>query len=375
MAFRFRRGHILTLLKGLPLSSPTPLDRYITSYLASNKSIGAHDRREVTDTVYEIIRHKLYLQAICGNSAWEDILDAYQKDDFHTTRLNSDFPSYIRHSFPEDLYKVISEAYGSDTETLLATLNSRAPVTIRTNTLKITPDELALQLQKYPHFHFKKCEFSPYGFQFTTHSISFRGLPEYRSGLFEVQDEGSQLCSLHFRPSPGQQILDICAGAGGKSLAIACNTSHTCPLYLHDIRRNALLTAKKRLTKAGVKNAFFVTNLDDLKVKFDYIVIDTPCSGTGTIRRNPDFKHKFSLELLENVRKTQYNLLSSAVKYLKPDGEIVYMTCSLLPQENDLQVAAFKQNFEFCEVEKPLKTIDLKGNMDGFYCIRLKRRK
>ena len=370
MALRFRRGHILALLQGFQQTHFTPLDRYIRGYLGRNKAIGAHDRREITQIVYEITRHQLYLETIVGSQAWEHMLDQYIEPEFNTKRLQSSFPPYIKHSFPLDLYETLRETHGDQTEALLAALNTRAPLTIRVNTLKTTLDDLIRKLGKYGELGVKKCVRSPYGLQLASRSINLLGTEEYKEGLFEVQDEGSQLCALQVQAQSHHSVLDYCAGSGGKSLAMACHL--LCSLALYDIRPLPLTEARKRLQRAGVRKAQVYTEVADIKERFDCVVVDVPCSGTGTIRRNPDLKWTFRKANLGEIAEKQLEIVSKAVKYVNPGGELVYMTCSLLRQENGGQIGELKARFGLSEVAPALKTDPVTSDMDGFFAIRMK---
>lgn len=373
MALRFRRGHILALLQGFQQAKYTPLDRYIRNYLGQNKAIGAHDRREITHIVYEITRHKLYLETIVGSQSWEQMLNRYIEPDFNTKRLESSFPPYIKHSFSQDLYETLVGTYGDQTEVLLAALNTRAPLTLRVNTLKTTLDDLMLKLRKYGELGVKKCLRSPYGLQLNSRSINLLGTEEFKEGLFEVQDEGSQLCALQVQAQPGQSVLDYCAGSGGKSLAMACKVNNLCHFTLYDVRPAPLQEARKRLQRAGVRSAQIYTEEAGLKTLFDYVVVDVPCTSTGTIRRNPDLKWTFHSTNLREITQKQLKIAAQAGKYLKPGGELVYMTCSLLKQENDEQIGRLKALLGLSEVATTLKTDPLTSDMDGFFAIRLKR--
>lgn len=373
MALRFRRSHILALLEGFQQANSTPLDSYIRRYLAQNKAIGAHDRREITDTVYELTRHHLYLETTAGSTSWEDMLNKYIEPQFNAQRLESTLPAYIKHSFPLELYRALLESYGNQTESLLAALNTRAPLTIRVNTLKTTLDDLMGKLKKYGEIGVKKCIKSPCGLQFSSRAVNLIATEEYKQGLFELQDEGSQLCALQVEAQPGQSVLDFCAGAGGKSLAIASKLKHTGQLYLYDIRSSPLQEATKRLKRAGVKNAKIVTDLAFLKGQFDYVVTDVPCSSTGTLRRNPDLKRTFRSANLQIITSKQFEIVAQALKYLKQGGELVYMTCSLLKQENCEQVRQIKAHFGLLEASPVLQTDPLTSDMDGFFSVRLKR--
>jgi len=174
-------------------------------------------------------------------------------------------------------------------------------------------------------------------------------LPEFKAGFFEIQDEGSQLIANHVTASPGDHILDYCAGSGGKTLAFAPKMKNKGQIYLYDIRPYTLIEAKKRLKRAGIQNAQL---LDDKKLKkrglhsrMDWVLLDVPCSGTGTLRRNPDMKWKLTPETFTRLVEEQRKIFDSAFKFLKPNGKIVYATCSVFPEENEEQIATFIEKY------------------------------
>jgi 16S rRNA (cytosine967-C5)-methyltransferase len=171
--------------------------------------------------------------------------------------------------------------------------------------------------------------------------------------------------------------LDYCGGAAGKSLAIAPFTQGRGQLFIHDIRKNVLLEAKKRLRRAGVQNYQLHNDKEEirklLRNKCDWVLLDVPCSGTGTLRRNPDFKYKFSFERLEETLYTQEKIFEEALDLLKPNGKIVYVTCSVLKDENINQVMKFCRRFGVRIVNDTIFQTEPKSKkMDGFFSVTLK---
>ncbi len=168
--------------------------------------------------------------------------------------------------------------------------------------------------------------------------------PAFQRGLFEIQDEGSQLAALMVGAKPGEQVLDLCAGAGGKTLALAAAMENKGQIHATDTDRARLAPIFDRLKRAGTRNGQVRpagTPLDDLEGRMDAVLIDAPCTGVGTWRRRPDAKWRLSERNLAERIGEQSALLASAVRYLKPGGRLVYVTCSLLPDENDDRIAAF----------------------------------
>lgn len=370
----YRKDHIIKLMTSFTYESP--LDLFLRHYFLNNKSIGSHDRKFIADTVYDLIRHNGYLDYRCKQSkSWHAKLSIYSEDSFVKDLRSAELPSHIKYSFPLELVEILQNLYGKKLDPLLDSLNQRAPLTLRVNTLKTTAPQLLHKLKDQDKIGVRKCSLSPVGIQLISAShINLFGLKDFQKGHFEVQDEASQLTALHTKAQPGDQVLDYCAGSGGKSLAIACMMENSGQLYLHDIRPAILSIAKKRLKRAGVENAQFGTELKRLKGKMDIVLVDAPCTGTGTIRRNPDIKWKFNLENLNEMRNKQISILSEAVKYLKPNGRLVYSTCSLLPQENYEVVGDICSKYNLTEESDPLQTTPLQHSMDGFFCVSLKYR-
>lgn len=201
-------------------------------------------------------------------------------------------------------------------------------------------------------------------------------MSEFKDGLFEIQDEGSQLAAFQVKCKPGELVLDFCAGSGGKSLAFSHFLKDSGQIFIHDSREKIIANAKKRFRKAGVNNVQFhhdLGNMKKLKKKMDWIVLDVPCTGTGTYRRNPDLKWKFSEDYLNHITKIQSDIFKEALPYLKKDGKIVYMTCSFLPQENILQAKKFCDIFKMDIVDNEhFQSFPASGEMDAFFAVTLK---
>lgn len=374
MKLPFRQWHILQVLENFD-QERGPLDRYLHLYFRENRSIGSHDRREISETVYGMFRWAGLLEALGTDEddSWEGLLDFYLSGEWKESCSNRSLPAHIRTSFPENLYGLIENFYGPEKSLdICFSSNEPAPLTVRVNTLKISREQLLERWKKiyevYPTVQ------SPYGITFQTKAQLF-SLPEFQEGLFEVQDEGSQLLANLVEVLPGQHVLDFCAGAGGKSLAIAPRLAKRGQIYLHDIRPVALQEAKKRLRRAGVENSQTLLDgnpaLGKLRKKMDWVLVDAPCSGTGTLRRNPDMKWRFSEEMLRELCGSQRMIFERALSYLKPGGRIVYATCSILNEENSKQIEHFCKTYHL-EVCETLATLPQPQGMDGFFGAVLK---
>ncbi|NGX55460.1 MAG: hypothetical protein KR126chlam2_01095, partial [Chlamydiae bacterium] len=250
--------------------------------------------------------------------------------------------------------------------------NTPAPTTVRINPLKTTREELLAQWEK--EYEVTPCDHSTYGIQFKKR-IPFFTLDAFKNGLFEVQDEGSQLIALKVKSSPGDQVMDYCAGSGGKTLAFAHQMEGRGQIYLHDIRPLALQQARKRLCRAGIQNGQFLTPehplLEKLKKKMDWVLVDAPCSGTGTLRRNPDMKWKFDDDLVKKLVGEQRVIFERALSFVKPGGKITFATCSILREENEEQLAHFLKVYDLKMVGDPFVSLPSFGGMDGFFAVTL----
>lgn len=330
------------------------LDASLAAYFRHHKAIGSKDRLEISEKVYHHVRWQLVPEG-------KDVNDP-------------SLPLATRVSAPLPLWNAFVKSYGEEKAfQLLLDSNFPAPTTIRVNTLKTTREALFERWKTT--YDVSKTEHSPQGIIFNK-KILFFSLPEYREGLFEVQDEASQMVALHVKVAPGDHVLDWCAGAGGKTLALAPSTLGKGQIYLHDIRKGVLYEAKKRLARAGVQNAQFLfpderVKQDRLKKKMDWVLVDAPCSGTGTLRRNPDMKYRFSDELLRNFIGEQRKIFEKALSFLKPTGKIVWSTCSILKDENEDQIAHFLKTYPLKLVQEPFRSYPMKGGMDGMFAATL----
>lgn len=259
-----------------------------------------------------------------------------------------DAPPHIRGDYPEWLGPYFERAFGAGAGEEGAALARRAPVDLRVNTLKATREKVLKALRRFepaptPH--------SPLGARILQapgpgRSPHVEAEPGHGKGWYEVQDEGSQLATLLTGAKPRQQIIDLCAGAGGKTLALAALMQNTGQLYAYDSDRMRLRPIFERLKRAGVRNAQVLPAGDaealaELNGKMDLVVIDAPCTGSGVWRRRPDAKWRLGPQMLEARLKEQIAVLDEGAALVKPGGRLAYITCSVLPLENRDQVDAF----------------------------------
>jgi len=365
----FREHHLLTLLEEYNKQT-LPLDRFLSDYFRSHKALGSKDRSFIAETVYSLMRWQGLLDHWCkAPHSWERRYQAYQSFDINKAIHDKEIPNHLRVSFPKVLFDLLVTHYGEQRalELCLAS-NEPAPTTVRINTLKTSREALFEHWRNQYSVHL--CQHSPVGITFDK-KINFFELPEFRAGSFEIQDEGSQLVAALVKAAPGQQIMDYCAGSGGKTLAFAPAMKGSGQIYLHDIRPHSLSEGRRRLRRAGIENAQIVQSqsplLKKLKKKMDWVLVDVPCSGTGTLRRNPDMKWKFTQEMLLRLVGQQRTIFEQALSFLKPEGTIVYATCSILPEENQQQLEHFMKIYSLTLKAHPFQSLPKFGGMDGFF--------
>jgi 16S rRNA (cytosine967-C5)-methyltransferase len=373
----FRNKHLLALLESYDESN-TPIDFHVSSYFRHYKSLGSKDRAYIAEEVYRLIRWKGLIDHFLGDDAlWDERLtwlETHKPKDYIS---DESLPEHVRASFPKELFDLLVDSWGERAFQIALTCNDPAPTFVRANLLKIERDAL-LDAFVSQGFEVSKGTESPSAIEFHK-KMNFFILPEFKSGFFEVQDEASQLVADLISPLPQQQVLDFCAGSGGKTLAFAPKLKGTGQIFLHDVRHHALLEAKKRLKRAGIQNAQIVSadeiaRLKKLKKRMDWVLVDAPCSGTGTLRRNPDMKWKFSKAMLDRLQSEQRVIFEQALSYLKPGGTIVYATCSIHKQENEEQVAHFLKTYSLEQIGSCFQSVPEIGKKDGFFAVQFKRR-
>jgi 16S rRNA (cytosine967-C5)-methyltransferase len=262
--------------------------------------------------------------------------------------LPADAPAFIRGDYPEWLDPQFRRTFGAKAAEEGAALATRAPVDLRVNSLKATRDKVLHALRR---FEVVPTPYSPLGVRIAAGSGPSRSPhveaePAHGKGWYEVQDEASQIATRLSGARPKEQILDLCAGAGGKTLALAAAMENTGQLYAYDADRMRLRPIFERLKRAGVRNAQVLDPgnteaLAELEGKMDRVIVDAPCTGSGVWRRRPDAKWRLSPQMLDARLAEQCAVLDQAARLVKPGGRLIYITCSVLPPENRDQVDAF----------------------------------
>ena len=374
-----------------------PPDIYLDKLFARHRKWGKRDREFVKSRLYELLRRKnlweKLAREIAGSDSPENVLKVFVvAETQHLSEfLNEDGAlspeevlkhyrkllrvPHLKAGLPEWLYHKGKETWKEEWDGLAEKLNTPNLPVVRVNTLKITPAKLAdlfmrkgyeVEIPAYPPeaLILKK----PYKLTHTEW---------YKHGLFEWQDLSSQEAGLFTGVKPGMTVVDACAGAGGKTLQMAAMMQNTGKLYAFDISPEKIERLKRRAKRAGVQNlaAAETVNpgrIERLKQKADVVVVDAPCSGSGTYRRNPHLKWRISENAFQKIIRTQKHVLDAYADMVKPGGYLVYITCSLLRDENEKQINDFlnrRKDFTFVE-EKYI----LPGpGRDGFYMAKLKR--
>jgi 16S rRNA (cytosine967-C5)-methyltransferase len=283
------------------------------------------------------------------------LIDAEQRG---LTRALDEAPDHVRADIPEWLWPSFSAQFGNEAVAEGQAMARRAPADLRVNTLKSTREKV---LKALAGFGAEPCILSPIGVRVPPpagpqRTPNLQAEAAFQAGWFEIQDEGSQLAAILSGASPRKQVLDLCAGAGGKTLALAALMQNTGQIYAYDADRNQLKPIFDRIKRAGVRNVQVLragdeAAVDALGARFDVVLADAPCTGTGTWRRRPDAKWRLKPEALKTRLAEQQSVLKRAASLVKPGGQLVYVTCSILPDENTEQIALFlRENANFSAV-------------------------
>ena len=269
-------------------------------------------------------------------------------------------PAWVAGDYPEWLEPYFIRAFGEARVEEVAALAARAPLDLRVNTLKAIRPQI---MEAIGHHQPEPTPHAPDGLRIPPREDGrvpyVQAEPAFLKGAVEVQDEGSQLVALLAGAQPGEQVLDLCAGGGGKTLALAAAMNNTGQIFATDNDARRLMNIHERLERAGVRNVQVrtptarVPKIDGLKGKIDLVLVDAPCTGTGTWRRNPDAKWRMRPGSLEQRVKEQIEVLDIAAPCVKPGGRLVYITCSLLDEENGAQVSAFLARHKGFAVRPP----------------------
>lgn len=370
-------------------------DKVIEKILRSNPKWGARDRAFIAESTYEMVRWWRLIHAISPSDSLFHLFGTYWLMQGQELPAWKEFkgidPESIKskyesiqdratlQSIPDWLDQMGESLLGDKWDKEIDTLNQQASVIIRVNTLKITKEALMKRLEEEGID-----TFAPKGYRdalvLAKRQNMFRS-PAFKEGLFEVQDASSQKVAAALDVAPGMRVIDACAGAGGKSLHLAALMENKGRILSMDVEEWKLKNTKLRARRAGVsiiepKVIEGNKTIKRLRESADRLLLDVPCSGLGVLKRNPDTKWKLSPESINKVLGIQQEILQNYSSLLKPDGIMVYATCSILPTENQEQVDTFLSSeagreFELIEDQKVLAH---ESGFDGFYIAKLRKK-
>jgi 16S rRNA (cytosine967-C5)-methyltransferase len=354
-----RLGHVERALFEL-LKFARPADQALSAYFRSHRHLGQQDRAFIAETAFAVLRRKRSLEAAAGSAAPRDLAiaalvrvfglsgRALDRDADLAARVKAfagrELPAAVQADLPDWLWERLVGAYGGPEAAAIAqSLLGPAPLDLRVNLEKLARAEAVAQLA----LECAPTALSPAGIRLKGKPAINRS-PLFLAGAVEVQDEGSQLLAYLVAPRRGEMIADFCAGAGGKTLALSMLMHGTGRIYAMDVSQKRLRELAPRAARAGISNVHPVVLASESDVrakrlagKLDRVLVDAPCSGFGTLRRNPDLKWRHDAAAVAELAAKQARILNAAAKLLKPGGRLVYATCSILPEENEGVVDAF----------------------------------
>jgi 16S rRNA (cytosine967-C5)-methyltransferase len=348
------------------LQFDSPADRVVSDFFRAHRALGQRERHALAETTYTVLRERLLYQHLAQSGKGEmerrlAVLAWQGNEGFLRAALSepeqqwlaqvqavdrSALPEKLRHNLPEWLADTLKAQLGDEFWPLVESLNASAPLDLRVNTFKAKREEVASALAD-ARIDAQPTPYSPWGLR-VQGKPALNKIEAFTRGDLEVQDEGSQLLALLTDPKRGEMVVDFCAGAGGKTLALGAAMRNTGRLYAFDTSGHRLAALKPRLARSGLSNVYPAQiaherdeRIKRLAGKIDRVLVDAPCSGLGTLRRNPDLKWRQSPASIEELRAMQAAILASAARLLKPGGRLVYATCSVLEQENEAIVTEF----------------------------------
>jgi 16S rRNA (cytosine967-C5)-methyltransferase len=395
-----------------------PADAILSRYFRDHPKLGSRERNAVAEGVYAVLRNKMVYASFAesgegpamrrlallglADASGVDALGGLSEQEgqwLHRIAQidRNSLPPSLRANLPQWLYdKLVARDGEGPTLQLADALNRPAPLDLRVNALKAKREDVIAELATAPI----ACEptaYAPLGIRIRK-KPALQNLPLFQSGAIEVQDEGSQLLAQIVAAKRGEMVVDFCAGAGGKTLALGAAMRNTGRLYAFDVSEKRLSKLKPRLARSGLSNVHpvLIAHENDAKVKrlaakIDRVLVDAPCSGLGTLRRNPDMKWRQSPESVVELNAKQTTILASAARLVKPGGRLVYATCSLLDEENEAIITQFIANHaDFhlvpmkeilaeqkisLEMQDYLKLLPHLHQTDGFFAAVLERKK
>jgi 16S rRNA (cytosine967-C5)-methyltransferase len=394
-----------------------PADVTLSRYFKDHPRLGGRERGAIAECIYSVLRNKTFFTDFTGGgrgatmrrlvllgmaeAVGTDALGGLSDDETALLARVSELdrsllPPKMRANLPDWLYEKFVAQYGEEeTLALAAVLNTPAPLDLRVNTLKSDREAVITELAKAP-IAAEPTPYSATGLR-VLKKPALQNLPLFKEGAIEVQDEGSQVLAQLLGARRGEMVVDFCAGAGGKTLAIGALMRNTGRLYAFDVSEKRLTKLKPRMARSGLSNVHpvVIAHERDAKVKrlagkIDRVLVDAPCSGMGTLRRNPDVKWRQQPAGIAEMTEKQASILDGAARLVKFGGRLVYATCSLLNEENDAIIEAFLASHpDFTlvpmhqvlaeqriplEMGDYLKMLPHKHGTDGFFAAVLERK-
>lgn len=373
-----------------------PADNTVNVYFRTRRYIGGGDRREISALVWFVLRRYGRLRRSFGKdpTGREAVAAAlryqgtaidplFDGDKYSPAPLTAEERAALAR-LPDNLPDAVAECpdwlRGRIDDADIRAMVDEAPLDLRVNTLKSTREDVLKQLEQ-SGIKAEKTPYSPVGVR-VRERVNVTALPVYTDGLVEIQDEGSQIVSLLTRAEAGQIAIDWCAGGGGKTLALSAMMNAKGTLYAADMNIKRLRDLPERAARAGANNVILLNDYNSLK-QYDLVLVDAPCTGTGTWRRSADARWRISPEQSAQIIETQQKILDKACRFVKKNGRLFYITCSLDAAENEDQAAAFIQNHtdfvpedlspvlkETTGIEQSGKTVRLRPSVcetDGFF--------
>jgi len=343
-----------------------PADGVVSDFFRQNRTLGSRERHTLAETTYTVLRQRLLYQHLAQSGkgemerrlailAWQGnegflraaLSDTEQQWLVQVSAVDrSALSEKLRHNLPEWLAERLQAALGDEFWPLVEAMNVGAGLDLRVNTFKAKRDDVQAAF-KAEGIEALPTPYSPIGLRIAS-KPALHKLDVFMRGDVEVQDEGSQLLALMLGAKRGEMVADFCAGAGGKTLALGAEMRNTGRLYAFDTSGHRLASLKPRLARSGLSNVYPAQiaherdeRIKRLAGKLDRVLVDAPCSGLGTLRRNPDLKWRQTPQAIEELRVKQAAILASAARLVKPGGRLVYATCSLLDAENEDIARAF----------------------------------
>lgn len=388
-------GHTEEVLREI-LRFTGPADNTLSRYFRDHPRLGSRERGVIAEAVYGLLRNKLVYTSFAesgqgpsmrrlallglADAAGTEALGGLspEETDWLNRVMQIDrnmLPAALRANLPQWLYDRLLDRFGEEeTQKLAQTLNTPAPLDLRVNSVKANREQVIAELAEAP-IRAEPTPYAPLALR-VMKKPALQNLPLFKNGAIEVQDEGSQILAQILGARRGEMVVDFCAGAGGKTLALGALMRNTGRLYAFDISEKRLAKLKPRLARSGLSNVHpvVIAHENDAKVKrlagkIDRVLVDAPCSGLGTLRRNPDVKWRLTPESITELNTKQLSILEGAARLVKAGGRLVYATCSIMDEENESIVRKFLEinsSFHLVPMQQVLDEQKIPLQMDSF---------